>query len=415
VTLFKVLYKRKIHLKGLVSILLILLLILSGFLLEAVKIISEPVFMEMVEEYSNLEDDTDLEDLKIYWEKHYNVVFDDTLIITKEKLALGKDLNEEYCIACHSPVKSAFMSNSISRALKKTSVWLNRYRADNFVYYIHYFLSLLILVTLPFSRLFHIFLIPFASLEKNFKKELLSLKKGYINTATLYACTNCGFCSDVCSVLPNYLVTKNIHTLPHSKIEAFKQLMHHSPFEPAALFLLQSGNEDCTCCHKCTDICPSGIDLQNLWVVLEQKLALKGFQNNYTYIDSKSLKEWTGLAPEKEKIPSSRKVTTNLADNVDSFENCIQCTICSNVCPSVEYDLVGNDFTPHQVLNLLRLGNKHLAAGTCMVWNCLTCFSCQENCPQGIRVADIMLELRNNGNLRADAMKIENFTNKKAD
>ncbi|MCK5100771.1 MAG: 4Fe-4S dicluster domain-containing protein, partial [Desulfobacteraceae bacterium] len=106
----------------------------------------------------------------------------------------------------------------------------------------------------------------------------------------------------------------------------------------------------------------------------------------------------------------AQEKTAQLADNVDSFENCIQCTICTNVCPIVEYDLADNDYTPQQVMNLLRLGKKHLATGTRMVWNCLTCFSCQEACPQGIKVADIMLELRNNGNLRADAMKLENFT-----
>ena len=422
----KTLKKRKIHLKGLFSILLILMVILSGFLLEAVKIISEPVFMEMVEDYSDIDEDTGLEDLKIYWEKNYNVVFNEALLITQEKLDEGKQLNEEFCIDCHSPIKSAFISSSIALSLKKSGAWLNHHRADNYVYYAHYFLCLLILVSLPFSRLFHMFLIPVASLEKNLKKEQLVPgpnqdqfpdqypSPGYINTATLYACTNCSFCSDVCSVFPNFLITENIHTLPHSKIDAFKRLFHPGQFDSETLYQLQSGNGDCTYCHKCTDICPSGIDLQNLWTLLNQKLVLKGFQDNYTFIKSLSLKQWAELEPEKEKIASTQKKTTQLADNVASFENCIQCTICTNVCPVVEHDLANNDYTPQQVMNLLRLGKKHMATGTRMVWNCLTCFTCNECCPQGIRVADIMIELRNNGNLRADAIKLEKMTNKKA-
>ena len=411
----KALKKRKIHLKGLFSILLILMVILSGFLLEAVKIISEPVFIEMVEEYSDIDEGTDLEDLKIYWEKNYNVVFNETLLYTPEKLALGKDLNESFCLDCHSPIKSAFISNTIAQTLKKTGVWLNYHRADKYVYYAHYFLCLLILVSLPFSRLFHVFLIPVASLEKNLKKEQLVPgpyqdqypNPGYINTATLYACTNCGFCSDVCSVFPNFLITKNIHTLPHSKIDAFKKLFHPGQFDSEKLYHLQSGNGDCTYCHKCTDICPSGIDLQNLWTLVNQKLALKGFQDNYTFIKSLSLKQWAELAPEKEKTASAPEKTTQLVDNVDSFENCIQCTICTNVCPIVEHDPANNDYTPQQVMNLLRLGKKHMATGTRMVWNCLTCFACHESCPQGIKVADIMIELRNNGNFAADAIKLE--------
>jgi len=412
---FSSLKKRKIQFKGLFSILLILLVILSGFLLESVKIISEPVFIEMVEEYSDIDEDEGLEELKIYWEKNYHVVFNEALVITPEKLAEGKDLNETYCIDCHSPAKSAFLSSTIARQLKKTGVWLNHHRADNFIYYAHYFLSLLILVSLPFSRFFHILLIPIASLEKNLKKDQLEPDRGYINTATLLACTNCGFCSDGCSVVPNFLITGNIHTLPHSKIESFKQLINGTGGDVKELSLLQSGNAHCTYCHKCTDICPSGIDLQNLWGLLDKKLAEKGFQDNYAFINSLPLKEWAELAPEKEKLPSQQEVTTQLADHVDSFENCIQCTICTNVCPVVEHDLSGNDYTPQQVMNLLRLGKKHMAAGTRMVWNCLTCFACQEHCPQGIKVADIMMELRNNGHIRADAMKLEILTNKKAE
>jgi heterodisulfide reductase subunit C len=407
--LFKTLQKRKIQYKGLFSILLVLMIILSGFLLEAVKIISQPVFTEMVEDYSDIDEDTGLEDLKIYWEKHYNMIFKETLVITREKLANGKDLNEAYCIDCHSPVKSAFISNTIAGSLKKIGVWLNQHRADNFVYYVHYYLCLLILVSLPFSRLFHIFLIPVAGLEKKIKKGQLDQPPGYINTATLYACTNCGYCSDVCSVYPNFLVTGNIDILPHSKIESFKHLLNHTQDEPEALFRLQSGNADCTYCHKCTDICPSGIDLQNLWTLLNQKLVLRGYPDNYTFIHNKGLKEWVELAREDEKILPAREVTTQLADDVSSFENCVQCTICTNVCPVVEYDFTDNDATPQQIMNLLRLGKKHLATGTRMVWNCLTCFSCQEYCPQGIKVADIMLELRNDGNIRADAIKPENL------
>jgi len=412
IALFKTLKKRKVLLKGLFSILLIFMVILSGFLLEAAKILSEPVFIQMVEDYSDIDEDTDLEDLKVYWEKQYNTVFSETLVVTREKLENGKNLNESFCIDCHSPIKSAFISNTIARSFNQTGVWLNHHGADNFLYYIHYFLSLLILAGLPFSRLYHMFLIPIASGGKNLEKELLDPDRGSINTATLYACTNCGFCSDVCSVYPNFLITGNIDMLPHSKIESFKRLLNNSPDEPETLLRLHSGNSNCTYCHKCTDICPSGIDLQNVWTTLNRQLVLKGCPDNYTFIHNRSLKNWSESAPEDEKKLSIKEETTQLADNISAFENCIQCTICTNVCPIVEYDAADNDMTPQQIMNLLRLGKKHLATGTRMVWNCLTCFSCQEYCPQGIKVADIMLELRNNGNVLADAIKLENLTDK---
>ena len=46
-------------------------------------------------------------------------------------------------------------------------------------------------------------------------------------------------------------------------------------------------------------------------------------------------------------------------------------------------------------MNLLRLGLKDLALGSRMVWDCTTCYMCQEHCPEGIPVADILYELRN--------------------
>ena len=71
----KKIHGKSVKSKGVISILLIALLICSGFLLEASKIISEPVFIEMVEEYSDLDEGADLLDLKLFWETNYHVVF----------------------------------------------------------------------------------------------------------------------------------------------------------------------------------------------------------------------------------------------------------------------------------------------------------------------------------------------------
>jgi heterodisulfide reductase subunit C len=41
------------------------------------------------------------------------------------------------------------------------------------------------------------------------------------------------------------------------------------------------------------------------------------------------------------------------------------------------------------------LGLKDLALGSRMLWYCLTCYQCQEHCPQGVKVTDIFYELKN--------------------
>jgi heterodisulfide reductase subunit C len=53
------------------------------------------------------------------------------------------------------------------------------------------------------------------------------------------------------------------------------------------------------------------------------------------------------------------------------------------------------DLTPQQIMNLLRMQLKDQVLGSRMLWNCVTCYKCQEHCPQDIKVADVLYELRN--------------------
>ncbi|MCF6249008.1 MAG: 4Fe-4S dicluster domain-containing protein [Desulfobacula sp.] len=410
---------KRIKIHGLITVIVIVLLIGSGFLLEASKIISEPIFMEMVEEYSDI-DDEELIDLKLHWKDNYAVFFQEDLQSAPEQLENGQVLNEEYCLYCHSPIKSAGISRAVVKAIYSAGQWFNVNRIDKALYWFHYGLCLIILICLPFSRLLHIFLIPFSSSQK--KKTVHDYQKSSvsINLATLYACTNCGYCSQVCNIYPNYQINRNPDVLPHAKIESVKGLLK----DPSSInkWQLNAGNGACTLCYKCTDICPSGIDLQSLWTVLDKKLGEMGAVDNNDLINETSLNEWMAkefISNQKIKQDgspncgtSSGNLTSTLADRIESFENCIQCTICTNVCPILGYDSNGIDMTPHQIMNLLRLGEKHLATSTRMVWSCLTCYACQENCPQEIQVTDILLELRNAGGMTADIIQKNKLTEK---
>jgi heterodisulfide reductase subunit C len=89
-----------------------------------------------------------------------------------------------------------------------------------------------------------------------------------------------------------------------------------------------------------------------------------------------------------------------LSDRAESFWGCVQCTTCTGVCPVVavsEDPSRDLDLTPQQIMNLLRMGLKAQTLGARMVWSCTTCYKCQEHCPQGVPVADILYELRQLG------------------
>ena len=397
---------RRLQKKGMVVITLILLIISTGFLLESTKIISEPIFMEMVEEFSDLDGTDELVDLKAYWKDHYSVVFQEELNVAAAQMENGGVLNDEYCLYCHSPIKSAALSNVIAKSISGIGVWLNAIRADKIIYWIHYSFCLTLLIILPFSRMSHLLFIPAASARNPLTADQILARGAYVHPLMLEACTNCGYCSEVCSVYPNYQIQGNPNLLPHFKIESVKDLIR----QPSRMDMSQliMGNDACTLCHNCTDICPSGIDLQSLWVTLDVNLTQRGIAKASTFFKQISLKEWRqkafvkGPAGAEKKPDTILPVNSNLADQTDSFDGCIQCTVCTNVCPVVAHDSDLNDMSPHQIMNLLRMGEKHLATGTRMVWTCLTCYSCQENCPQQIRVTDILLELRNTGGAKAE-------------
>ncbi len=406
----KIKQDKNLQYKGCFSIFLILLVVGTGFLLEASKIISEPIFMDMVESYSDLDENPELEDLKLFWQKNYVVHFTKKPDNSVEKLENGQLLNEEYCASCHSDIRSAFVSNHIAKLAYHIGQFLNQNRADSTLYAIHYGVCLVLILSFPFLRLYHMVLIPLVSGKKNQDKKRHLGKTAFIHSADLWACTNCGYCSQVCSVFPNFQITQNSNVLPHIKIESIKTISKGCP--DSFLQLLQKGNEACTLCNKCTQICPSGIDLQTLWSKLDGALLDIKVEDNHHFFNQTFLSEWVGQDFMPEPLNRTSELTSNLVEKIDAFENCIQCTICTNVCPVVEYDSHDNDYTPQQVMNLLRLDQKHLAAGTRMVWTCLTCYACQEICPQQIRVTDILLELRQTGGVKADMIKQNSYEKK---
>lgn len=389
--------------KGFFSIILIMLLMITGIFLEATKIISEPIFMDMVSEYSDIDESYGLDDLKIYWNKNFKVSFEYLPGEIVKGLENGAKLNEEYCLSCHSDTRSAFVSIQVAKLIYYGGTFLNRYRADIILYWIHYVLCLFILVCFPFFRLFHLALIPITSFKKKYDLENHWKGQAFVSASSLYACTNCGYCSEVCSVYPHVETTRNRYALPHLKIEAIKGLITGDT--SADPWLLQKGNEACTMCYNCTSICPSGIDLQTLWSKLDETLERKGFMGSSYVFSNVPLLDWIAKAPVSLKKTGKDIFSTGLAGRAEAFENCIQCTVCTNVCPVVFYDGAKNDYTPQQVMNLLRLGQRHLAEGTRMVHTCLTCYACQEVCPQQIRVTDILLELRESGCRKAEEFK----------
>jgi len=379
-------------------------IILSGFLLEASKIISPVVFDDMVYEYFVAEEGRDLTALKAYWTKEYGAVFPETLPMDADTLEHGRELDEESCADCHSNTASAFVSRPLSMLLTPIAPALDVSRAHEVFWSFHVLFCFIALAALPFGKFFHPISTPLNLLVRQGRRDGAPMS-GRARKVALDACTRCGECSLHCSVAPVFSVLGNENILPSEKLLSLRKHAAGEPLSDEVLKAFAEGSRICTECMRCTDICPSGINLQDLWLSSKAELAEAAPEPDRA-VRGMSPDKWTSCLVEAEGVKDILPPVSGLADNAESFWACVQCTTCTSVCPVVavsEDSTRDLDLAPQQIMNLLRMGLKDQAIGARMVWSCTTCYKCQEHCPQNIRVADVLYELRNTAAARLRA------------
>ena len=290
----------------------------------------------------------------------------------------------------------------LARAMVPIAPRLNTRRADVWLLCVHVVACFLGLAALPFTRLFHLVADPVSLLASGAATEGAGARQtaAGANAATLRvvgldACVQCGACDEHCSVLPAYRMLANVEVLPSRKVLSTRGLAAGRLLAEEALRAVSEGAYICTSCRRCTAICPVGIDLQDLWSASREDLAALGHPAPQVWIQEKSAAEWAERA---QLLPASAASAVrspgeprrrSLSDDPTAFVACIQCQTCTNMCPVVAHNTcpeAGVDLTPQKVMNLLRLGLMDMAMGSRMVWECATCYQCQEHCPQGIPV-----------------------------
>ncbi|MFW5733643.1 MAG: 4Fe-4S dicluster domain-containing protein [Oceanidesulfovibrio sp.] len=410
-------------------------IVVSGFLLESVQITSERVFDRMVADYFISDDPAELAGLRMVWEQEYGVVFsppppqplsDAVDMSTRELLALGHEINDFACASCHSDTASAFVSYPLSRAIAPVAPEVDEAGAVSALWYAHVLLCLAGIVYLPFGKMAHVFLTPLNLLvwPTRAKPERGAVPHacGGGGSKTLRglgmdACMHCGMCSEHCSVAASHAVLGTKDILPSEKLRTLRRKKLEGLGETAA-FAFAEGSFICTECHRCTDVCPARIDLQDLWISSKRELVDEEGGGGVRAEPHRQITRFTAgqwaaqFAAGRLREPAPEEATRPvvLAESPDTFWACVQCTTCTNVCPVVaaaEDPVRELDLTPQQIMNMLRMGLKDHVLGARMVWSCVTCYKCQEHCPQGVRVADTLYELRNiaSARLRRQALR----------
>jgi heterodisulfide reductase subunit C/nitrate reductase gamma subunit len=391
---------------------------LSGFGLQATKTLSEPVFAAMTEEWAS-EDAADVPELRAFWAAEFGSRFaDDPYPPDAELVAAGRELHEEACASCHARNEWAFVSWPLSRALAPVAAPLARQRADTILLYVHVLACLLGLAWLPWGRLFHAVADPLsaaAAAGAGDPRPALpapararSAAPGVVHlrrALALDACVQCGLCDTRCSVGALAAATGNDAVLPSAKLHALQRDAMNAA-DPAALLRLAEGAAQCTDCRRCTDVCPVAIDLADLWAATRAALTAGGFPAPARWVKATPAADWSdrlaaasgSRAPGGNGQAAADDEAERLSGRAETFMPCVQCQTCTNVCPVVAHGGAGPDsvdLTPQKVMNLLRLGLRDLALGARMTWDCATCYQCQESCPEGIPVTDVLYELRN--------------------
>ena len=69
---------------------------------------------------------------------------------------------------------------------------------------------------------------------------------------------------------------------------------------------------------------------------------------------------------------------------------CFQCGTCTGSCPSGRQTA----FRTRKVIRQAQLGFSEVLDSD-ELWMCTTCFTCQERCPRGVEIVDVIMALRN--------------------
>ncbi|MBN1254621.1 MAG: 4Fe-4S dicluster domain-containing protein [Deltaproteobacteria bacterium] len=428
------------------AIFIVVVIVCSGILLEGTKMASYTVYEQMVADYTVFDPEEAMA-LEAYWVQEFGVVsptaqgpFDAATI------AQGRELNNMTCAECHSRSQWAFSGYGVARIIRPLVSGLDKMNVHGLLWNIHIFACLIGLAYLPFSKMFHIVASPL-SLLANAVMEPKASNPATIATRQMMeldACTHCGTCTVRCSVGAALEEIPNINILPSEKIASIKALASGRKLAKAELKAIQEGVYLCTNCYRCTVVCPVGINLQDLWFNVREVLLQRGMPE-LSLLSPLSfyrglMKEEMGHKGYRKPLIKTRKAITetggvqkrgdqvlplpqrdrefkgrlSLSAQASTFSVCFGCQTCTNACPVVaHYDNPQKDLgmLPHQIMHACALGLRSLAFGSTMLWDCLTCYQCQEQCPQGVCVTDVLYELKNFsveqvGTLTAQRMRI---------
>ena len=412
------------------TMIILAVIMISGFLLEGTKITSYTAYENMVADYAGTDDEDELKALESVWVQKFSVVSPNVKPpIEADIIEQGLELHEESCAACHSSPQWAFGGYLTAKIISPAALTLDEINFAEFLWTIHFLACFIGLAYLPFSKLFHIISTPL-SLLTNAAMERETSDAANVTTRQIMeldACTRCHTCSLNCSVAFSFEEIQNSNILPSFKIKELGAIAKENHHSRKYLDRINEGLMVCTNCYRCTTVCPSGINLQDLWFDTREELLRKenpepavlsmlsyhrGLNRDRIETEDyqRSVKQAREAVVDTSKLidvndtisdaSMEQEVKKRLSASLpgDTSNYCFACTTCTVSCPVVRnYDnpLEALGMLPHQMIRAANLGIGDIIFDSNMLWSCLGCYACQDNCPQGVQIADVFYELKN--------------------
>jgi heterodisulfide reductase subunit C len=70
----------------------------------------------------------------------------------------------------------------------------------------------------------------------------------------------------------------------------------------------------------------------------------------------------------------------------ENIRLCMQCGTCTGSCPTADK----MDYTPAQLIAMIRAGLRDEVLSSNAPWHCLACYTCTVRCPRGVKITDLM-------------------------
>ena len=89
--------------------------------------------------------------------------------------------------------------------------------------------------------------------------------------------------------------------------------------------------------------------------------------------------------------PNPDFVSELAAAGGENAKMCFQCGTCTASCPSGK----NTAYRTRKIMRMAQLGLKDMIIESEDLWQCTTCYTCEERCPRGVPIVDVVIALRN--------------------